>query len=172
MTIRSIFTLPHPILETPAKPVTLFNSELQTTIDDMFETMYAAKGIGLAAPQIGLSLRLAVIDVTEERNNLFVLINPEMIWSKGEAMMEEGCLSIPGVYGRISRALMVKLKWMDREGNFHEIEAEGLLAHCIQHELDHLDGKLFIRYQSLLKQNIALKKVQKIKRQITYSEKP
>lgn len=164
MSIYPIVTLPDQRLRAKTYPITQFDAALQTLIDAMFETMYEAQGIGLAAPQIGINQQLAVIDVTSDRATTWVLINPEIVWKADEALLEEGCLSIPGVQGRIPRALKLGLQALDRRGQPYEIEADGLLAHCIQHELDHLSGKLFIDYLSPLKQQLALKKLKKAKR--------
>lgn len=164
MTIHSIIHLPHERLRAPSKPITVFDISLQQLIDDMFETMYAAKGIGLAAPQIAINKRLAVIDVSANKSSTLCLINPEIVDKRGEALMEEGCLSVPGVYDKAPRALWVRLSALDRYGKPYEIEAEGLLAHCIQHEVDHLNGKLFLDYLSPLKRTLARKKLEKNKK--------
>lgn len=169
MTLRSITVihpLEEPILRAPNTPITQFGDELQILIEDMFETMYTAKGIGLAAPQIGINQQLAVIDVTSDRSETWCLINPEIIWREGEALLEEGCLSIPGAQASVPRALKVKVKALDRTGKPYEIEADGLLAHCIQHELDHLNGKLFIDYLSPLKKQRARQQFQKTYRRL------
>ncbi|MES2141301.1 MAG: peptide deformylase [Pseudomonadota bacterium] len=164
MAIHTIIHLPDERLRMPTEPITVFDTSLQRLIDDMFETMYAAKGIGLAAPQIAINKKLAVIDVSENKSSTLCLINPKIIEKKGEAPMEEGCLSVPGVYDKAPRALWVKLSALDRHGERYEIEAEGLLAHCIQHEVDHLNGKLFVDYLSSLKRQLARKKLEKIKK--------
>jgi peptide deformylase len=164
MPIREITCLDQPQLRAINQPITEFNDTLQTLINDMFDTMYAAKGIGLAAPQVGVNQQLAVIDVTTDRSETWCLINPKITWREGEALLEEGCLSIPGAVGKVPRSLKVKLQALDRNGKPFEIEADGLLAHCIQHELDHLAGKLFIDYLSPLKQQRALRKFQKMYR--------
>lgn len=164
MAIHKIIHLPDERLREPTEPVTLFDVQLQQLIDDMFETMYAAKGIGLAAPQIAINKKLAVIDVSENKSSTLCLINPEILDKKDDTLMEEGCLSVPGVYDKVSRSLWVKLFALDRNGKSYEIEAEGLLAHCIQHEVDHLNGKLFVDYLSPLKRQLARKKLEKIKK--------
>ncbi len=164
MTIHSIIHLPDARLRAPTDIVTIFDANLQQLIDDMFETMYAAKGIGLAAPQIAINKKLAVVDVSNDKSSTLCLINPEIIAKRGEALMEEGCLSVPGVYDKAPRALWVKLSSMDRNGKPYVVEAEGLLAHCIQHEIDHLNGKLFVDYLSPLKRQLARKKLEKIKK--------
>jgi len=143
-----------PILREETKPVERLTEELERLIDDMFETMYAAKGIGLAAPQVGRSERLCVIDVDDEP---MVLINPEILEaSKPMEKAEEGCLSIPDIYGDVERPSVVRVRAMDREGNVFEREASGLLARCMQHEIDHLHGKMFIDYLSVLKKRSAI----------------
>ena len=155
MTILGIRVLGSPILRQDTIPVQKFDSELQQLIDDMFETMYRAKGIGLAAPQVGRSEQLAVIDVD---NKPFVIINPEITFTEGEEKGEEGCLSIPDLYGDVERPARVTVKALDREGNPFEISADALLARCLQHEIDHLHGRLFIDYLSILKRRSLLSK--------------
>lgn len=164
MAIYPIIQVPDVRLRATTAPITVFDEALQQLIDDMFETMYAAKGIGLAAPQIAISKKLAVIDVSNNKSHTWCLINPVIIERKGEALMEEGCLSVPGIYDRAPRALWVKLMALDRYGKEYTIEAEGLLAHCIQHEVDHLNGKLFLDHLSPLKRQLARKKLDKIKK--------
>jgi peptide deformylase len=164
MAIYPIIQLPDVRLRAPTTPITVFDEALQQLIDDMFETMYAAKGIGLAAPQIAISKKLAVIDVSNNKSKTWCLINPVIVETKGEALMEEGCLSVPGIYDKAPRALWVKLQALDRHGKPYEIEAEDLLAHCIQHEVDHLNGTLFLDHLSLLKRQLARKKLDKIKK--------
>lgn len=166
MTIHTIIHIPHPTLAKKGQPVTQFDEKLHTLIDDMIETMYHANGIGLAAPQINISLRLAVIDVSRERNQPFCIVNPEIVTREGEEVMEEGCLSVPGVYDKVPRALRVKVQAQDKNGKPFEIEADGLLAHCLQHEIDHLDGKLYIDYLSPLKRQMIRKKVEKNKKRV------
>lgn len=162
MAIYPIIQLPDERLRAPTVAIAVFDETLQQLIDDMFETMYAAKGIGLAAPQIAISKKLAVIDVSNDKSKTWCLINPIIVERKGEALMEEGCLSVPGVYDKAPRALWVKLQALDRHGNPYEIEAEDLLAHCIQHEVDHLNGTLFLDHLSPLKRQLARKKLDKI----------
>ena len=153
MALLPILRYPDPRLHKVAQPVQAFDARLQQTIDDMFETMYEAKGIGLAATQIDVHERLIVIDVSEERDQPLVLINPEITWaSEVRVKGDEGCLSVPGIYDGVERASAVKVKALDREGKAQEIEADGLLAVCIQHEMDHLRGKVFVEYLSTLKQ--------------------
>jgi peptide deformylase len=153
MALLSILRYPDPRLHKVAQPVQAFDARLQQTIDDMFETMYEAKGIGLAATQIDVHERLIVIDVSEERDQPLVLINPEITWASPERVRgDEGCLSVPGIYDGVERATAVKVKALDRQGQEQRIEADGLLAICIQHEMDHLMGKVFVEYLSPLKQ--------------------
>lgn len=153
MALLSILRYPDPRLHKVAQPVQAFDARLQTVIDDMFETMYDAKGIGLAATQVDVHERLIVIDVSEERNEPLVLINPEITWSSPERVKgDEGCLSVPGIYDGVERAAAVKVRALDRHGKEQTIEADGLLAVCIQHEMDHLMGKVFVEYLSTLKQ--------------------
>ena len=153
MALLSILRYPDPRLHKVAQPVQAFDARLQTVIDDMFETMYDAKGIGLAATQIDVHERLIVIDVSEERDQPLVLINPEITWMSDERVKgDEGCLSVPGIYDGVERAEQVKVKALDAQGQSRTIEADGLLAICIQHELDHLQGKVFVEYLSPLKQ--------------------
>lgn len=164
MAIRTIIYLPDPRLRALSKPVEAFDEGLSTLIDDMFETMYEARGVGLAAPQIGINIRLSVVDTSRDRSQQLVLVNPEIIRKEGEAEYEEGCLSVPGAYDRVRRAEKVWLRAQDRAGNWFEMEADGLLGECFQHEIDHLDGKLFIDLLSPLKRSLARKKLEKFKR--------
>lgn len=165
MAIRKIIYLPDPRLRQVSSNVDIFDEELQSLIDDMFDTMYDAKGVGLAAPQIGINLRLSVIDVIGDKTEQIVIINPEITHFEGEVEYQEGCLSVPGAYDTVVRAEKVKVKALDRFGKPFEIEAEGLLAECLQHEIDHLNGKLYIDLLSPLKRSIARKKLEKFKRQ-------
>jgi peptide deformylase len=144
-----------PILREETTPVTAVTDELRRLIDDMLETMYAAKGIGLAAPQVGRRERLTVIDVED---GPIVLVNPEIVTAEGRTKGEEGCLSIPEIYGDVERAARVVVRALDRDGKPFEIEGRELLARCLQHEIDHLHGRLFIDYLSVLKRRSALKK--------------
>ena len=153
MALLPILCYPDPRLNKVAQPVAAFDERLNTLIDDMLETMYDANGIGLAATQIDVHQRLVVIDTSEERNQPLVLINPEITWMNDERVKgDEGCLSVPGIYDGVERATAVKVTALDRQGQTQNIEAEGLLAICIQHELDHLKGKVFVEYLSPLKQ--------------------
>ena len=154
MALRPILSYPDPRLHTVARPVQAVDARIQALVADMIETMYDAKGIGLAATQIDVHERVVVIDVSEERDTPLVLINPEITWASDEKVMnEEGCLSVPGIYDGVERSTAVKVQALDVQGQAHTIEAEGLLAICIQHELDHLLGKVFVEYLSPLKRN-------------------
>jgi len=156
-----ILTYPDKRLRQVAKPVTEFNASLRTLSEDMAETMYAAPGIGLAAVQVDVALRLVVLDLSEEKNQLKVLVNPEIIKQEGSVCMQEGCLSVPEVYADVDRAEKITLRAQDIDGNQFEIEADELLAVCIQHEIDHLDGKVFVDYLSRMKQDRIRKKLLK-----------
>ncbi len=153
-----ILCFPDPRLRTIAQSVEKVDDELRGIIDDMFETMYDASGIGLAATQINLHRRLIVIDLSEERSQPQVLINPMILERSGTQEGDEGCLSVPGYYEMVERAESIRVEALDRDGNPFELEAEGLLAVCIQHEIDHLDGKLFVDYLSKLKRSRIKKK--------------
>ncbi|MET0118066.1 MAG: peptide deformylase [Sedimenticola sp.] len=161
MAILEILHFPDPRLRTKAKPVNTVDDVVRKLVDDMFETMYKAPGIGLAATQVDVHKRIVVIDLSEERDQPLCLINPEIIAKEGVEEMEEGCLSVPDISEKVSRADRVKVSALDRDGNPFELEADGLLAVCIQHELDHLDGKLFIDYLSGLKRQRIRKKLEK-----------
>ena len=161
MSILDIRVLGDPVLRKPTKPVTKVTDELRKLIADMFETMYAAEGIGLAAPQVGRSERLAVVDVEGQK---FALINPEIVSRNGAGeKAEEGCLSIPDIYGDVERPPEVTIRALDENGNPYEASGNELLGRCFQHEIDHLDGKLFIDYLSPLKRKAALAKWEKAK---------
>ncbi|MCB5196726.1 peptide deformylase [Deefgea salmonis] len=161
MAILNILHYPDERLHTIAQPVTVFDTVLQRQIDDMAETMYAAPGIGLAASQVDFHQRLVVIDISEEKNDLLVLINPEIIIADGHTAYEEGCLSVPGIYEEVERAQTLTVQALDRHGKAFTLEADGLLAICIQHEMDHLDGKIFVEKLSRLKLNRILQKIKK-----------
>jgi peptide deformylase len=161
MAILNILNYPDERLRTVAKPVKEVTVEIQQLTDNMLETMYAAPGIGLAATQVNVHQRIIVIDISEEKNQPLVLINPEITEKDGEQEFDEGCLSVPGIYETVQRAEHIKLRALDREGQEFEMEADGLLAVCIQHELDHLQGKLFVDYLSQLKRQRIRKKLQK-----------
>ena len=164
--LREIVKYPDPVLEKPGKPVTEFNDELAKLVEDMFESMYAAKGIGLAAPQIGLSKRLTVIDVSfqERPEDRIVLVNPEIVHREGKQYEEEGCLSLPEIREKVSRAARVRVKAQDLKGKWFELEGEELLARAFQHEIDHLDGILFFRRVSALKRDLILRRIRKMQR--------
>jgi peptide deformylase len=152
MALLPILHYPDPRLKKRAEPVTEVDESIRRLAADMAETMYAAPGIGLAATQVDVHKRVIVIDVTEDRSGLTVLINPEILEKDGECVSEEGCLSVPGIYDKVTRAERVKVRALNLEGETVEFEAEGLLAVCIQHEIDHLDGHVFVDHLSQLKQ--------------------
>jgi peptide deformylase len=154
------------VLETPTQPVQKFDEELQTLVADMFESMYAASGVGLAAPQIGIGMRLAVIDVSNGKNPeaKIVCVNPAVIHSEGEQREEEGCLSLPGFRGHVLRPQFVTVRAQDATGKEFEMRGEGLLARAFCHEIDHLDGILFITHLSLLKRDLIKRKIRKMKK--------
>jgi peptide deformylase len=163
MSILEILEYPDPRLRKIAKPVAKIDNKIQKLLNDMFETMYDAPGIGLAATQVDVHLQIIVMDLSEEKNEPLVFINPEVTVLEGDTeKMQEGCLSVPGFYEDISRIEHVLIKALDKTGAPFELEAEGLLAVCIQHEMDHLDGKLFVDYLSNLKRNRIKKKLEKI----------
>lgn len=161
MALYPLVTLPDKRLRVKTKPITVFDDKLQTLIKDMFETMYAEHGVGLAATQIGLDICIAVIDVVGDKKNQYVLINPEVTLLSEMVKMHEGCLSVPGVSDEVPRATKVRLKAQDGNGIPYELEATDLLAECIQHEVDHLNGKLYIDLLSSLKRDRLLKKMDK-----------
>jgi peptide deformylase len=161
MAVLPILFYPDERLRKLSQPVTEFNSELQQLIDDMFETMYAAKGVGLAAPQIGVNLRLSVVDCGQNQSEPLVFINPELLSSSGQEKFQEGCLSVPGAQETVIRAKSVHVKALDRQGKPFEIQTDGLLAECLQHEIDHLNGKLFIDLLSAFKRQRARKDLDK-----------
>jgi peptide deformylase len=165
MAIRTILEFPDQRLRTRAQPVTLFDAELGRLVDDMFESMYAAPGIGLAATQVDVHKRLLVIDVSEARNEPLVFINPEILTREGVAETEEGCLSVPGIFDDVKRAAKIRVRAQDRTGAPFERDYEGVLAVCIQHEMDHLEGKLFVDYLSDLKRQRIRKKLEKERKQ-------
>jgi len=160
-----ILHYPDPRLHTVAKPVQAVDARVRQLVADMFDTMHDAQGIGLAATQVDVHERVVVIDVSEERNQPLVLINPCITWSSEETQInDEGCLSVPGIYDGVERALAIRLTATDAEGREREIEAEGMLAVCIQHEMDHLLGKVFVEYLSPLKRNRIKSKLLKARR--------
>jgi peptide deformylase len=168
MALLPILCYPDPKLHRVAKPVAAVDSRIQTLVADMLETMYDAKGIGLAATQIDVHERVVVIDVSEERDAPLVLINPELVWTSAETHLnEEGCLSVPGIYDGVERFDAVHVRALDQQGQSRTIEADELLAVCIQHEMDHLVGKVFVEYLSPLKRNRIKKKMLKAQREDT-----
>ena len=166
MALLPILRYPDSRLHKVAKPVQAVDARLKALIAQMFDTMYDAKGIGLAATQVDVHERLIVIDVSEDRDTPMVLINPELVWASDERIRgDEGCLSVPGFYDGVERAAQVKVRALDGEGAAYEVEADGLLAVCIQHEMDHLMGKVFVEYLSPLKRNRIKSKLQKAERE-------
>ena len=162
MALLDILRFPDARLRTKAKPIDEVTDELHTLIDDMFETMYEAPGIGLAATQVDFHKQLVIVDVSEDKSEPYCFINPVITMSEGEEICQEGCLSVPEYYADVSRAENIKVKALDRDGKPFEIEADGLFAVCIQHEIDHLNGKLFVDYLSPLKQKRLRKKMEKM----------
>lgn len=160
----SILEFPDPRLRTRARPVEHVDAVLRELIEDMFETMYEAPGIGLAATQVDVHRRFMVIDVSENKDQPLVFINPEILLRDGEQVCQEGCLSVPGIFADVARAERIAVRALDRDGNPFEMQAEGLLAVCIQHEIDHLEGKVFVDYLSPLKREQVRKKLQKQRR--------
>ena len=165
MAILDILHYPDTRLRNRAKPVAEVSDDLRTLVDDMFETMYEAPGIGLAATQVNVDKRLLVIDISDDKSEPLCFINPEIMEKAGEEKMDEGCLSVPGIFESVTRAQQIKVRALNRDGESFELMAEGLLAVCIQHEIDHLDGKLFVDYLSGLKRNRIRKKLEKEARQ-------
>ncbi|MBE9515390.1 MAG: peptide deformylase [Proteobacteria bacterium] len=161
MAIRTILHFPDPRLRTIAKPVAEVDDAIRALVQDMAETMHDAPGIGLAATQINVHQRVVIIDIDQEKKDLRIFINPEILEKRGKEEMEEGCLSVPGVYESVSRAEWVRVRAMDETGKEFELETDGLLAVCIQHEIDHLDGKMFVDYLSRMKQKRIQKKLEK-----------
>jgi peptide deformylase len=165
MSTLSILEFPDPRLRTRAEPVRTFDAALKQFVADMFETMYAANGVGLAATQVNVHQRVLVADMSDDRDQPLALINAEIIEKSGAQVYQEGCLSFPGIYADVTRALKVKVKANDVDGNEITVEAEGPLAVCIQHELDHLEGKVFVDYLSALKRTMLLKRMEKQRKQ-------
>ncbi len=167
MAVRRILIAPHPLLKLVARPVERIDDELRRLMDDMLETMYRAPGIGLAAPQIGVSLRVVVVDLAkkDEPPAPLRLVNPEITWrSEEQVVMEEGCLSLPEQFAEVTRPAAVRVRYRDEVGEEREIAADGLLARCLQHEVDHLNGILFVDHLSPLKRNMILRKLAKAQR--------
>ncbi|CAK0780177.1 peptide deformylase [Gammaproteobacteria bacterium] len=165
MSLLNVLRYPDPRLRQRTQPVETVTPDLRRLIDDMFETMYAAPGIGLAAIQVNVPKRVVTIDITETREQPLCLINPEILAQSGSERMDEGCLSVPGIYEPVERASRILFRAMDRDGRIFEREVQGLLAVCIQHEIDHLEGKLFVDYLSELKRTRIRKKLEKQARQ-------
>lgn len=165
MALLDILTYPDTRLHKIAQPVAVVDEKIQRLVDDMAETMYAAPGIGLAATQVDVHLRVIVIDTSEDKNDLLVLINPEITHAEGHEIAEEGCLSVPGVYDKVERAARITVKALGRDGQPFTLEADDLLAICIQHEMDHLVGKVFVEYLSQLKQQRIKTKMRKRERE-------
>lgn len=161
MPLLKILHYPDPRLHTVAKPVDRVDEEIRQLAADMAETMYAAPGIGLAATQVDRHIRMILVDISETKDQLRIFINPEILARDGETVYEEGCLSVPGIYDKVTRAEHIRVKALDLHGNPFELEADGLLAICIQHEIDHLNGKVFVEYLSRLKQTRIRHKLQK-----------
>ncbi len=167
MSLLQILQAPHPGLKRVAQPVAEVTDELRTLMDDMLETMYHAPGIGLAAPQVGVDKRIVVVDVGREENDRHPLrlVNPELVWASDDSVtMEEGCLSLPDQFAEVKRPSAVRLRYLDETGAEQEIAADGMLARCLQHEVDHLDGILFVDHLSALRRNMILRKLEKARR--------
>ena len=167
MALLPILVAPHPVLKQKAKPVAAVDARIAKLMDDMLETMYDANGIGLAAPQIGVLDRVIVVDVHEkdQPRNPMKMANPEIVWASDERVpCEEGCLSVPDHYAEVTRPKAVRVRYLDERNEVRELEADGMLATCIQHEIDHLDGVLFVDHLSMLKRNMILRKLQKQQR--------
>jgi peptide deformylase len=167
MAIRPILTAPDPRLKVVSEPVAKVDAEIRTLVDDMIETMYGADGIGLAAIQVGVPKRVLVMDIDQKdgKKNPKAYINPKILWASEEmATFEEGCLSVPEIWDEVERPAKIRAEYLDRDGKRHEIEAEGLFATCLQHEMDHLEGILFVDHLSKLKRTMAMKKLQKAKK--------
>jgi peptide deformylase len=162
MALLNILTLPDNRLKTVAKPIDQVTDDIKKLANDMLETMYAAPGIGLAATQVNQHVQLVVIDISEEKNEPRVFINPKITTRNGEQVHEEGCLSVPGIYADVKRAEEITVEFMDLDGQQQSLDADGLLAVCIQHEIDHLKGIVFLDHLSVLKRKMALKKLAKV----------
>ena len=168
--ILKVVKYPEPVLSQPGEPVTEFNSELEKLAEDMFETMYASQGIGLAAPQVAVSKRVTVIDLSQGKDpaQKLVLVNPEITFREGKQYEEEGCLSFPEIREKVQRAAKVKIRAQDLAGKWFEMDGEELLSRAFQHEIDHLDGMLFIFRMSSLKRDLVLRKIRKMQREGTW----
>ena len=165
MTKLAILEYPDPRLRTRAAPVAVVDDAVRQLIDDLLETMYASKGIGLAASQVDIHRRVLVLDISDSRDQPMAFINPEILEAEGSAAGEEGCLSLPGIYDKLERAARVRVRALDRNGEPFELQADGMLAVCVQHEMDHLEGKLFVDYLSELKRQLIRRRLQKERRQ-------
>ncbi len=165
MALLKILHYPDPKLHTLAAPVVSVDAEIRQLAADMAETMYSAPGIGLAATQVDRHIRMIVVDISEGKNALLTLINPVILEKEGEAVHEEGCLSVPGIYDKVTRAERIRVRYLDLQGESRELETQGLLAVCIQHEIDHLNGKVFVEYLSRLKQERIKHKLKKQSRE-------
>lgn len=165
MSLLPLLHFPDPRLRLKAKPVTDFDQNLQTLIDDMFETMYEGNGIGLAANQINVQQRIIVLDISDDSSQPQCFINPEIKYKEGTEESTEGCLSVPNIYETVKRAERIQIEAYDRHGKLIQLETDGLLAICLQHETDHLDGKLFVDYLSPLKRKFIQKKIEKLRRE-------
>ena len=166
MALLKILHYPDPRLHTIAKPIIQVDDEIRQLAANMAETMYAAPGIGLAATQVDRHIRMILVDISDTKNDLRVFINPEILAKDGESVHEEGCLSVPGIYDKVSRAERIKVRAVDLHGTPFELEVDGLLAICIQHEIDHLEGKVFVEYLSRLKQARIKSKLKKQAREV------
>ncbi len=164
MSLLKIVEFPDPRLRTKAQPVSVFDAGLRQLVADMLETMYDAPGIGLAATQVDVHIQLLVLDVSEEKDAPMTIINPRIVWREGSQTYQEGCLSVPGIFADVDRADRIRVEAQDVDGKPFVIEADGLLAVCIQHEMDHLAGKLFVDYLSPLKRELVRKKLEKQRR--------
>ena len=168
MALLPILRYPDPRLYKVAAPVAVVDDRIRQLVSDMAETMYDAPGVGLAATQVDVHERVIVIDVSEEGNDLLVLINPEIIWASDDRQVyEEGCLSVPGIYDKVERAAQIRVRALNRDGETYEFDADGLLAVCVQHEIDHLDGKVFVEYLSRLKQDRIRARLRKQERELS-----
>jgi peptide deformylase len=172
MTKLSILEYPDPRLRTRAEAVAVVDDAVRRLADDLLETMYAANGVGLAATQVDVHRRVIALDVSEARNQPLILINPELLSAEGQGPGEEGCLSLPGIYDKLSRATRIRIRSLDRDGQPFEMDAEGLLGVCIQHEMDHLEGKLFVDYLSELKRQLIRRRLEKERKQRTPAASP
>jgi peptide deformylase len=166
MSLLPILQYPDPRLYTVASPVAAVNDEIRSLIKNMAETMYAAPGVGLAATQVDDHRRVIIVDISDAHDKLQVFVNPEIVGRTGVSEYEEGCLSVPGIFEKVSRAERITVRALNEKGDMFELEADGLLAVCIQHEMDHLDGKVFVEYLSRLKQQRILAKLRKQQRQV------